>query len=245
MTGAVEVIDVELIGLRIHHRHQSEAVEVVTFDRAGLIGFGQQIAGSIVDVLARLATANSLDTIADTVVEKLLVGIAGQPVGNVEGEGPIPFGLQLAFVVVAERNGLAIDGGAGQPVFGRAVSLALRRIDQLGGQDGFVVDGDDCAVAVGIELVIVVDQQSGGCLVPDAGQPVGLVVVIVGGRAVELGNGIQSARCVVDGDGGFCSANRFLQRRCGRRVLRWSLGRGEFFALTPNIRVIEFVAGVS
>ena len=29
---------------------------------------------------------------------------------------------------------------------------------------------------------------------PDTGQPVGLVVVIGGRRAVELGNGIQSAR---------------------------------------------------
>ena len=133
MAGAIEVIDVELIGLRIHHRHQTQTMDVVTFDRVGLVGFDQQIAGGVVDVFTRHAIANGFDSITDTIIEKLLVGIAGQPMGGVEGEGGIPFGLQLAFVVVAERNGLAIDGGAGQPVFCRVVCLALRRIEELGG----------------------------------------------------------------------------------------------------------------
>ncbi|MCF6282722.1 MAG: hypothetical protein L3J28_11045 [Candidatus Polarisedimenticolaceae bacterium] len=43
MAGTIKVVDVELVRLRIHHRHQPQAVDVVALDGVGCIGLGNEI----------------------------------------------------------------------------------------------------------------------------------------------------------------------------------------------------------
>ena len=139
-------------------------MDVVAGDGACAISFCQQVATGAVDVFGGGAIALGAQAVADTVV---VVGVAlpttivgHQAVGAVEVVVNIAvatdtFGLAFVVVAVGVRTHPAATE---QAVFGGVIAVVLCAVDQCGGQDGFVVDDGLCAVAVGIEAKVVVDQ---------------------------------------------------------------------------------------
>jgi len=81
VTGAVEVVDVELVAGCIDHRGQAFAVNVIPGDGIGGVGFGQQVAGGVVDVFGDDSVSCRLDAVADAVVEVAAGALADQAVG--------------------------------------------------------------------------------------------------------------------------------------------------------------------
>jgi len=104
VAGAVEVVDVELVGCGVDHRRQAFAVNVVFGDGIGGVGFGQEVACGVVNVFCYLAVSCRFDAVADAVVDVAAGALADEPVSNVVGIVAAALGFQLAFVVVAERG---------------------------------------------------------------------------------------------------------------------------------------------
>ncbi len=174
------------------------AVDVISCDDIGGVGFGQQVAGSIVDIFGDDAVSCGFDTVADTVVNIAAGALANQAVGVVIGIVGSALGFELAFAVISQCGGC----GCGQPVLLGVIAVGLAVVNQLFRQLRFG-DYSFSAVAVGVQGVGVACQGFGACCVRELGQPVGIVVAISGLTAVELVGLGQPSGIVVMVGGGF------------------------------------------
>ena len=93
VAGAVEVVDIELVGLRVDHGHQAEAVDVVALDLVGGVGFGQQVAAGVVDVFCDGSVAGGDEAVAHAVVLVAVDAVSDEAVGAVEAVGGGGFAL--------------------------------------------------------------------------------------------------------------------------------------------------------
>jgi len=107
VTGAVEVVDVEGVGL------------------------GQQITGGIVDVFGDHAVAGGLDPVADAVIHIAAGALANQLVGVVKAEVGSALGFKLAFAVVGVWGGRTVELAVVQSVFLGVVAVGLGLVDEL------------------------------------------------------------------------------------------------------------------
>ena len=133
VAGAVVVVDVEGVAGGVDHGGKAVAVDVISCDDVAGVGFGQQVAGGVVDVFGNGSVSCGFDAVADAVIDVAAAALGGQPMGVVVAVSGGALGLELAFVVVA------VDRvAAGQPVLLRVVAVSLAGVDSFSGSLGSV-----------------------------------------------------------------------------------------------------------